>query len=436
MLSEKQQNDLLLAKQFAETVTKNILANVTPSIPTTGVASPASSLLSQQSTLQLLSRIYIGSIPFSLTEAEVKQIFSNYGYVKSMNMSIDNTTGRHKGFCFLEFDAVEPAFLAVESMAGVEVHGRQIKVGRPNNFSTNLLNAVNKPDDKVIYVGNVHAAVDEESMKSIFESFGEIEKCILIPDFITRSHKTYGYIKYASAQVAKTAADSMMGFDLAGLRLQVCLTMVGIDLGEGMKALESTPLPPSSGATAAVLSSMPQLEGIQKLINEKVMKLGIPVSAPGSNNIAFKFPNDALMANKKPKIDDALLDDEENSVLSASDRLMLMKNLAREGEVEKKSNADGTEIVLLQNMIPASELDQETKSDILQECGNYGKIVDSVWDDKQDANDVKIYLLFANVEGARNTQKVMNGRFFGGKQVVASFAEKTEYEKLKALGVA
>ena len=71
-----------------------------------------------------MSRIYVGSINFELTDVHIKQVFSQFGYVKGVSMTIDPATGKHKGFCFVEYEVPEAAQLALEVMNGSELGGR------------------------------------------------------------------------------------------------------------------------------------------------------------------------------------------------------------------------------------------------------------------------------------------------------------------------
>lgn len=72
--------------------------------------------------------MYVGSISFELKEDSIKQAFSPFGCIKSINMSWDPITQKHKGFAFVEYEIPEAAQLALEQMNGVMLGGRNIKV--------------------------------------------------------------------------------------------------------------------------------------------------------------------------------------------------------------------------------------------------------------------------------------------------------------------
>lgn len=74
-------------------------------------------------------RIYVGSINFEIKEDTIKQAFLPFGPIKSVNLSWDPITNKHKGFAFIEYEVPEAAQLALEQMNGVMIGGRNIKVG-------------------------------------------------------------------------------------------------------------------------------------------------------------------------------------------------------------------------------------------------------------------------------------------------------------------
>ena len=78
--------------------------------------------------------IYVGNLPWSATEDDVRNAFENYGPVNSVKLIEDRETGRPRGFGFVEMED-EPALAAIEAMDGTDFGGRTIKVNeaRPRN---------------------------------------------------------------------------------------------------------------------------------------------------------------------------------------------------------------------------------------------------------------------------------------------------------------
>ncbi|PWK75823.1 RNA recognition motif-containing protein [Mucilaginibacter oryzae] len=74
--------------------------------------------------------IFVGSLPFSLGEADLKQLFEAYGEVNSVKIIIDRESGRSKGFGFIEMEDDEAAQQAISGLNGSEVKGRSIAVSQ------------------------------------------------------------------------------------------------------------------------------------------------------------------------------------------------------------------------------------------------------------------------------------------------------------------
>lgn len=73
-------------------------------------------------------RIYVGNLPFSATEAEITDLFSQAGNVESVKMITDRETGRPKGFCFVEMATDEEAARAIQQFNGADMSGRPLTV--------------------------------------------------------------------------------------------------------------------------------------------------------------------------------------------------------------------------------------------------------------------------------------------------------------------
>lgn len=71
--------------------------------------------------------LYVGNLPWSTTEEELKNIFSNYGNVISARIISDRNTGRSRGFGFVEVED-NSAEKMISALNGSEVKGRKIVV--------------------------------------------------------------------------------------------------------------------------------------------------------------------------------------------------------------------------------------------------------------------------------------------------------------------
>ncbi len=73
-------------------------------------------------------KIYVGNLPFSSTEADIKDVFERHGAVESVNIITDRETGRPRCFAFIEMYEASAAANAISALDGSDLGGRNIKV--------------------------------------------------------------------------------------------------------------------------------------------------------------------------------------------------------------------------------------------------------------------------------------------------------------------
>jgi RNA recognition motif-containing protein len=74
--------------------------------------------------------IFVGSLPFSIDEDDLRSSFEVYGEVSSVKVITDKFTGRSKGFGFVEMTNDDEALAAIENLNGATVQGRAIVVNK------------------------------------------------------------------------------------------------------------------------------------------------------------------------------------------------------------------------------------------------------------------------------------------------------------------
>lgn len=76
----------------------------------------------------MAKRLYVGGLPYSTTEEELKSAFAGSGTVESANIIVDKISGRSKGFGFVEMGTDEEAQAAIQAMNGTDFGGRTLTV--------------------------------------------------------------------------------------------------------------------------------------------------------------------------------------------------------------------------------------------------------------------------------------------------------------------
>jgi len=82
-----------------------------------------------------MTKIYVGNLPFTTDEAELRTLFSQHGTVESVAVITDRETGRPRGFAFVEMSRAD-ASRAIQSLNGKELGGRALRVNEAQERSS------------------------------------------------------------------------------------------------------------------------------------------------------------------------------------------------------------------------------------------------------------------------------------------------------------
>ncbi|OGC56165.1 RNA-binding protein [candidate division WWE3 bacterium RIFCSPLOWO2_12_FULL_36_10] len=80
-----------------------------------------------------MTKLYVGNLPYSVTDRSLSDMFADFGNVLSASVIIDKMSGRSKGFGFVELEDDAMAQSAIEQMNGKDLDGRKlvVSVARP-----------------------------------------------------------------------------------------------------------------------------------------------------------------------------------------------------------------------------------------------------------------------------------------------------------------
>ena len=339
----------------------------------------------RQRALLLMSRIYVGSIYYELGEDTLKTAFCPFGTVKSINMSWDAITMKHKGYAFVEFETVDAAQLSLEQMDGALMGGRPIKVGRPNNVpqAAPIFAKMNEEAREYhrVYVASINLDVTEDELKSVFEVFGPVRSVQLAPDVNPTKHRGWGYVEYATQKSCDEAIGSMNLFTLGGQYLRV-----------GRALTPPLPLMPPNASMPFTGSSMPSLS-----------------------------LQDASLSGLLGQPEQSLQQEESVSISGSNARLLVMHKLSRKTE---------SRVTVLRNMVGPEDIDQELEGEVTEECSKYGKVQRAVvYQETQEDGSVivKIFVLFSTAEESQRASDSLDGRYFSGRVVRAELYDESKF---------
>ena len=74
------------------------------------------------------NKLYVGSLPYSTTEQQLTELFSQHGTVQSAKVMTDRFTGQSRGFAFVEMATSDEAQKAIAALHGTELGGRTLVV--------------------------------------------------------------------------------------------------------------------------------------------------------------------------------------------------------------------------------------------------------------------------------------------------------------------
>jgi len=84
------------------------------------------------------NKLYVGSLPYSTTDDELRETFAQVGEVTSATVVTDRETGRSRGFGFVEMASAEDAQKAIDKLHGSDMGGRNltVNIARPREERT------------------------------------------------------------------------------------------------------------------------------------------------------------------------------------------------------------------------------------------------------------------------------------------------------------
>ncbi|XP_037810615.1 poly(U)-binding-splicing factor half pint isoform X1 [Lucilia sericata] len=287
-LSSEQHDTVSKAKKYAmEQSIKMVLMKQTLAHQQQQLASQRTQVQRQQA-LALMCRVYVGSISFELKEDTIRAAFLPFGPIKSINMSWDPITQKHKGFAFVEYEIPEGAQLALEQMNGALMGGRNIKVGRPSNMpqAQQVIDEIQEEAKNFnrIYVASIHPDLSEEDIKSVFEAFGPILYCKLAQGTSLHTHKGYGFIEYANKQAMDEAIASMNLFDLGGQLLRVGRSITPPNALVSPAANSTMP----TAAAVAAAAATAKIQALDAVASNAVLGLAAATPSLGMQPLAAK----------------------------------------------------------------------------------------------------------------------------------------------------
>lgn len=222
-----------------------------PSLPNPALAMPptamtlnttipfAGSAISRQAR-----RLYVGNIPFGVTEEMMMDFFSTQMKMASLAQAEGNPViacqvNLDKNFAFLEFRSVDETTQAM-AFDGMNFQGQSLKIRRPRDYQPlpgiaetpsiavpGVVSTVVQDSPHKIFIGGLPNYLNEDQVKELLTSFGPLKAFNLVKDSGTGLSKGYAFCEYVDPSVTDQACAGLNGMQLGDKKLIVQRASVG-----------------------------------------------------------------------------------------------------------------------------------------------------------------------------------------------------------------
>ncbi|XP_075230493.1 U2 small nuclear riboprotein auxiliary factor 50 isoform X2 [Lycorma delicatula] len=280
-------------------------------------------------------RLYVGNIPFGVTEDEMMEFFNQQMHLSGLAQAAGNPVlacqiNLDKNFAFLEFRSIDETTQAM-AFDGINFKGQSLKIRRPHdyqptpgmsesasvNIPAGVISTVVPDSPHKIFIGGLPNYLNEDQVKELLMSFGQLRAFNLVKDSATGLSKGYAFCEYADVIMTDQAIAGLNGMQLGDKKLIVQRASVGAKnavLGQQMPvtiqvpglSMVGTSGPPTevlcllNSVTPEELQDELEYEDILEDIREECSKYGIVrsieiprpiegVDVPGCGKVFIEF---------------------------------------------------------------------------------------------------------------------------------------------------
>ncbi|KAI8981576.1 hypothetical protein BDB01DRAFT_836293 [Pilobolus umbonatus] len=324
--------------------------------------------------------VFVTQLAARLTTRELEEFFSQAGRLREAKLITDRNSRRSKGVGYVEFyeeSSVQNALaLSGQKLLGIPVLV-QLSEAEKNRLAMqaqrNAMGVTVEPTYQRLYVGSLHFSLTDDDVRQIFEPFGPLDFVNLHKDPETGRSKGFGFIQYKNSEHAKQALEKMNGFELAGRNLKV-----GLVTEKSASSTGNNYNLDDEESEGLALNSLSRAELMAKL-------------AARDSSVEYEAPRKMAPVLPQPIIPVTV------------SRYVMLNNMFNPDE---ETEPDWV---------------SELESDIKLECEKFGHVEHI----KVNSNSMgEVFLKFDNNHAAENAVKALNGRWFGGKQITASYVSE------------
>ncbi|XP_035726150.1 ELAV-like protein 1 isoform X5 [Vespa mandarinia] len=162
------------------------------------------STLGQTSQEESKTNLIVNYLPQSMTQDEIRSLFSSIGEVESCKLIRDKLTGQSLGYGFVNYHRPEDAEKAINTLNGLRLQNKTIKVSyaRPSSEAIKGAN---------LYVSGLPKNMTQQDLENLFNPYGRIITSRILCDNITGLSKGVGFIRFDQRVEAERAIQELNG---------------------------------------------------------------------------------------------------------------------------------------------------------------------------------------------------------------------------------
>ncbi len=189
-------------------------------------------------------RLYVGNIPFGVSEEEMMDFFNQQMHLSGLAQADGNPilacqVNLDKNFAFLEFRSIDETTQAM-AFDGINFKGQSLKLRRPHDYQPmpgmsenpnfnvpGVVSTVVPDSPHKVFLGGLPNYLNEDQVKELLTSFGQLRAFNLVKDSATGLSKGYAFCEYVDVTITDQAIAGLNGMQLGDKKLIVQRASVG-----------------------------------------------------------------------------------------------------------------------------------------------------------------------------------------------------------------
>ncbi|MBY0449446.1 MAG: hypothetical protein K2X01_02315 [Cyanobacteria bacterium] len=169
------------------------------------------------------SKLFVRNLSWSITEADLFDLFSSIGHVQSVRIPTRREDGKSRGFAFVEMSTPVEGQSAIASLNGYHLDGRSLSVAIQQadaQRDTHSRSTANKPN-ACLFIKNVNETVNEAILRQFFESIAGVISVRIPTDRETFRPRGFAFVEMESEGAATQAIQTLNGTELNGQLISI-----------------------------------------------------------------------------------------------------------------------------------------------------------------------------------------------------------------------